>query len=381
MTESIDYLIVGSGLTGAVLARLLHETGREVLVLDRRQHLGGNVHDELHQSGIRFHTYGPHLFRTNSQGIWSFVNQYADFYPYQHQVSTFIDEQFEAWPITQDYLERTVGQHWTPGFTGKPTNFEEASLKIMPSVVYEKFVRDYTIKQWGVAPTSLAPELAKRFDVRTANDRRFSRQKYQGLPVGGYAALMRSLLTGIEVRTGVDFLQCRDRFHVRRNLIFTGPIDEYFGFDFGKLQYRGQRRASRFLADVEREQPDTVVNYPALDDGDFVRQIEWKQMMSPSEQKQLTGTLLTTETPFSPASADEFEYPFPDKSNAELYSKYRRRADAEEQLLMCGRLGEYRYYDMDHAIGRAFVLAKRVLKIESQHLDNAAIDAIPDSMK
>lgn len=378
MTESIDYLIVGSGLTGTVLARLLVDSGHDVLVLDRRPHVGGNVHDEVHQSGIRFHTYGPHLFRTNSEGIWDFVNQHADFYPYHHQVSTFVDGQHEAWPITQDSLERSVGKNWTAGFSGDPANFEQASLSIMPTLVYEKFVREYTMKQWGVKPATLAPELARRFDVREANDRRFSRQKFQGLPVGGYAALMRSLLDGIDVRVGVDFLTCRDDFHVRRKLIFTGPIDEYFNYELGKLQYRGQKRVHQFLPDVEREQPDSVVNYPLLKDGNFVRQIEWKSMMSPAEQRQLKGTLLTTETPFSPGNPDLYEYPFPNHSNAELYRKYRSRADAQDDLLMCGRLGEYRYYDMDHAIGRAFVLARRVLKVESRYLDSEAIAAIPN---
>ncbi|MCA8984928.1 MAG: NAD(P)-binding protein [Planctomycetaceae bacterium] len=372
MPESVDYLIVGSGLTGGTLARLLSDVGREVLVLDRRKHLGGNVYDEVHSSGIRFHTYGPHLFRTNSKGIWEFVNRFAEFYEYIHQVSTLVDGRYETWPITTDTLLRIAGEQWEPGFLGSPSNFEEASLRMMPRIVYEKFVRGYTIKQWGVDPKTLAAQLAKRFDVREEGDRRFSRHRFQGLPRKGYANLIANLLSGISVRTGVDYLQCRSQFHVRKMLIYTGPIDEYYNSELGKLYYRGQHRESQYLPNINQIQPDSVINYPGLEDGNLVRQIEWKLMMPKSEQLTITGTLLTTERPVYPNSPDEYEYPFPDQRNADLYAAYRKRADAEDGLIVCGRLGEYRYYDMDHAIGRALVLAKRKLGLVVSYLDSAA---------
>lgn len=377
MAESVDYLIVGTGLTGSTLARLLTDAGYEVLMLDRREHLGGNVFDEVHKdSGIRFHTYGPHLFRTNSVGLWNFMHRFVDFYDYFHRVSTFIDGELEAWPITESYLHRIAGKNWKPDFEGTPANFEEASLSMMPRVVYEKFVHAYTQKQWGVDPKTLDGALAKRFDVRKDDDRQFSPHKFQGLPVGGYAALMKSVLKGIDVRIGVDYLQCRDDFHVRKRLIFTGPIDEFYNFEYGQLTYRSQKRDKEYLPHVEEFQPGSQVNYPSSDDAAFVRRLEWKWMMDPNELVGTNGTLLTTETPFTPTNPNQFEYPFPDKKNAEHYQQYRKRAEADEKVLICGRLGEYRYFDMDQAIGRAFMLAKREFGLDVSFLDDDAASAI-----
>lgn len=374
---SIDYLIVGSGLTGATLARLLADAGREVLVLDRRAHLGGNVHDELHATGIRVQRYGPHFFRTNSPGIWSFLQRFTEFYDFQARIMTQVDGQLEAWPVTESYLRRAVGDTWEPGFRGTPTNFEEASLSMMPQVVYEKFVRDYTAKQWGVDPRTLDANLAKRFDVRRDDDWRLSRHRFQGLPTQGFAGMMQRMLAGIEVRTGVDYLRCREDFDVRRQLIFTGPIDEFYGYDLGALTYRGQVRQTEYLPHIERFQGNCVVNYPSKRDGELVRRMEWKQFMPIAEQPGLRGTVLTTETPWSPTDPNDFEYPFPNLQNGELYRQYRARAEADPRVLICGRLGEYRYFDMDQAIGRALVLAKRALQLEVSILDEDAQAAIP----
>lgn len=360
-----DYLIVGSGLTGAVIARTLTDANRRVLVVDRRSHVGGNVHDHVHPSGIRIHTYGPHYFRTNDDALWQFVNRFATFYKYEASLKSWVDGQFENWPIAGSYIRRVVGENWTPEFKGRPENFEEASLAIMPRVVYEKFVRGYNEKQWGVSAQTLSASLAKRFDVRADDEIRLMRHLYQGIPEQGYAGLMRNMLKEIPVRLNCDYLKQRAEFKFAKMVIFTGPIDEYFGGDLGWLKYRGQRRQHKYLADVEYVQPCGQVNNPDPNNGPHIRTLEWKHMMPREEVARVRGTVLTQEHTVTPTDSDEFEYPFPDDANASLYQSYRERAQAIPNLLVCGRLGEYRYYDMDQAIARAQLLAQRILTGQS----------------
>jgi UDP-galactopyranose mutase len=356
-----DYVVVGSGLTGAVIARTLTDAGREVIVLDRRNHLGGNVHDFVHASGIRIHTYGPHYFRTNSPKVWDFVNRFADFYRYDAEVASLVDGRIERWPVSTEYIERTVGNDWRPAFTGKPQNFEEASLAMMPADVYHKFVKGYSEKQWGVPARCLDAQLAGRFEVRDGDDRRLKKHRHQGIPVDGYAAFMKAMLDGIPVTLECDYLQARDDYAARRMLVFTGPIDEFFEWDLGKLHYRGQRREHTYLPDTEQHQPVGQVNNPDPHNGPTIRTLEWKHMMNPDQPVADRGTVITTETPHSPTEPGEYEYPFPDAQNRELYARYRARARQLRDVMICGRLGEYRYYDMDQAIARAMLLVKRLL--------------------
>ena len=210
-----DYLVVGSGLTGATIARTLADAGRDVLVLERRQHVGGNLHDLTHPSGIRIHAYGPHYFRTSSDSIWRFVERFAEFYRFEAVLMSEVDGRLEHWPIQEEYIRRAVGPDWRPGHQGPAGNFEEASLAMMPRPVYEKFVKFYTAKQWGVAPDTLAAALAGRFDVRRDGDLRLKTSRHQGIPRGGYSRLMRRMLEGIRVVIGVDYLRRRDRIHGR----------------------------------------------------------------------------------------------------------------------------------------------------------------------
>jgi UDP-galactopyranose mutase len=357
-----DYVIVGSGLTGAVIARLLVDRGRDVVLVDRRQHPGGNVHDHVHPSGIRIHTYGPHYFRTTSEEIWTFVNRFAAFYKYEAALKTLVDGCYENWPIAGSYIRRVVGEKWEPEFKGTPTNFEEASLAMMPRLVYEKFVKGYTEKQWGVPAQTLSASLAKRFDVREDDEPRLMRHKYQGIPVEGYGALMRNILAGIPIVISCDFLQHRKDFTARKLLIFTGPIDEFCGFELGRLKYRGQQRTHTYHADAEFAQPCGQVNNPDPRSGPHIRTLEWKHMMAPEYARRICGTVLTTEVTITPTEPNAYEYPFPDEVNARLYRAYRQRTGAMPNVLVCGRLGDYRYYDMDQAIGRAMMLAARILQ-------------------
>ena len=362
MTIKIDYLVVGSGLTGATIARLLQDSGREVMVLEKRDHVGGNVYDHIHSSGIRVHTYGPHYFRTNSERLWEFVNRFAQFYKYEASLKSFVDGNFENWPIAGSYIKKTVGSNWSASFKGEPKNFEEASLKMMPETIYQKFVKGYTEKQWGVKATELSADLAKRFDVREDDEPRLMRHKYQGIPAEGYSGFTKKLIEGIPVVLNFNYLLNKDMFDVKKKLIFTGPIDELFNFKFGKLEYRGQKRVHKYFEDIEFAQPCGQVNYPSPKQGSHIRVLEWKHMLPKESLDKVKGTVITKEIPFSPKNPDEYEYPFPSSKNQKLYRKYEEAAVADDKLIVCGRLGEYKYYDMDQAIARATTIAKNIIE-------------------
>lgn len=355
-----DYIIVGSGLTGAVIARELSDAGKNVIVLERRSHLGGNLHDHFHPSGILVHTYGPHYFRTNDDKIWEFVNRFTDFYEYVPILKSIVDGEYENWPIAASYIKKNIGESWKPDFDGVATNFEEASLSMMPKLIYEKFVKGYTEKQWGVESKKLSASLAKRFDVREDDDPRLMKHKHQGIPSLGYSAFMERMLEGIPTILNFDYVKNRASVKPKKMLVFTGPIDEFFDFDIGKLKYRGQRRLSQYIPDVDYVQPVGQLNNPSLHAGDHIRSLEWKHMMNPKYKDLIKGTIVTTETTFTPENPTNYEYPFPDEENALLYKKYRERAEALDEILICGRLGEYKYYDMDQAIARARKLAKQI---------------------
>ena len=362
MPLHVDFLIVGSGLTGATIARTLADAGCEVLVLERRGHIGGNVHDHVHPSGVRVHTYGPHYFRTNSEEIWQFVHRFSEFFPYQAEVKTLVDGRLEHWPVAAEYIRRQVGSSDAPCSDGAPSNFEEACLNMMPRLVYEKFVKGYTEKQWGTPAKNLSPRLASRFEVRLDNELRFSRHKYQGIPRAGYSEFTRKLLEGIPVLLNCDFLAARECFQARKLLIFTGAIDEFFAHDLGRLDYRAQRREHLFLKNETFIQPCGQVNNPNPELGSHIRTLEWKHMMSPDQTAGIIGTVITREHPYTPQDSDHCEYPFPDEKNQMLYEAYRSRVAAQGRLMICGRLGEYRYFDMDQAIGRALRIGRKILR-------------------
>jgi len=362
MPLQVDFLIVGSGLTGATIARTLADAGCEVLVLERRNHVGGNVHDHVHPSGVRVHTYGPHYFRTNSEEIWQFVHRFSEFFPYEAVVKTQVDGKLEQWPVAEEYIRREVGSFCPRSSDKLPSNFEEACLAMMPRLVYEKFVRGYTEKQWGTRADNLSPRLASRFKVRLDNDQRFSQHKHQGLPRAGYADFMSRMLEGVPVLLNCDFLAARGCFQARELLIFTGAIDEFFAHDLGRLDYRAQRREHLFLQNQHCFQPCGQVNNPSDGCGTHVRTLEWKHMMPPEQAAGISGTLITREHPYTPWDSDHYEYPFPDERNQGLYAAYRSRVAAHDRLMICGRLGEYRYFDMDQAIGRALRIARKILQ-------------------
>lgn len=354
----IDFLVVGSGLTGATMARVLTDHGYKVLILERRSHIGGNVYDEVHESGIHFHTYGPHIFRTSSQKIWGFVTRFADFRPNEYSVSSKVGNNYAPWPINENYIIEQCGENWQASFTGEVTNFEEAVLAKMPEKVYRQIIKGYTEKQWGVAAHTLSANLAARVSINKDNKRRLTTKKNQGLPTKGYHQMMKNMLEGIPVIMGCDYLTRRDEFQAKQ-VIYTGPIDEYFGYDLGRLEYRGQKRQVVYSDEDGLIFPTAQVNYPSREDGLHVRSIEWKHLMTESERESAYGSLISYEVPTTPVNPDHFEYPFPSAANQKLYKDYRKRANELENVLICGRLGEYQYFDMDQAIGRALSLVKR----------------------
>jgi UDP-galactopyranose mutase len=371
---NVDYLIVGSGLTGGTIARLLTDAGREVLILERRAHLGGNVHDSVHASGIRVHTYGPHYFRCSSPKIWDFVQRFSSFYDYQAVVKSQVNGHFEVWPLNETMFDQFPGWRQSRP-SGPPANFEEACLQKMPRPLYETFIRGYTRRQWGVDPRLLEPALASRIRINRKPEIHLTpHYAFQGLPTGGYAQLMLNLLQEIPTFGGVDYLEHRSDYRARKALIFTGSVDEFFNFDAGRLGYRSQKRNHEFLPGCSWHQPCAQVNHPTADDRAPVRTLEWKHLMQPKEQTAISGTVITQEFPFTPDSPEEFEYPMPTPHSAALYRQYRERAAAIPRLVVCGRLGAYRYFDMDQAIGHAMTVGKALLSRDAQPTEiNAAL--------
>ena len=355
-----DYLVVGTGLTGATIAQQLAAGGWSVVAVDRRAEIGGNVADYMHPSGIRVQTHGPHYFRTSSTRLWQFVQRFSSFFPYEARVLSRVDGIDEHWPVTAACILRRAG-YLPPRMPATGDDFESAVLSIMPRAVYEPFVKEYTEKQWGCSPRELDVALAARVQIRWDDDTRLTpRARHQGLPVAGYSALVKRMLRSIPVVLNFDYLRNRDLFRPRRMTVFTGPIDEYFDFVLGRLHYRGQQRVTTYHPETAQFQPVAQVNEPQHAAGPHIRTIEWKHLMRPVDAARAVGTVVTRETPFSPSDTEHYEYPFPDDSNRLLYERYRALAAELPHTLICGRLGEYRYYDMDQAIARALTLAQRI---------------------
>jgi len=357
---TVDYLVVGAGLTGSTVARILADHNREVLVLERRPAVGGNVHDYLHPCGVRVHTYGPHYFRCTSPQTWEFVNRFGTFFSYRASVKSFVKDRYEAWPIPRALFDSHTGWH-SGRRSAKPGNFEEACLQKMPRPVYEAYIEGYTRRQWGVEPSLLDSKLARRIRINDDHESELTPQyPFQGLPQKGYADLMARFVAGIPCLPGVDYLKARSEYRARKALVFTGSIDEFFGFDLGGLRYRGQERKHLFFRHLNWYQPCGQVNHPDASDAEPVRTVEWKHLMPAEQQCQVHGTIVTREYPFAASHPDQFEYPVPTARDQWLYRQYRRRVQAVPKLIVCGRLGEFLYLDMDQAIQRARLIARRL---------------------
>jgi UDP-galactopyranose mutase len=357
-----DYIIVGSGFFGSVCARELTDRGFKCLVLEKRNHIGGNCHSEK-IDGINMHTYGPHIFHTSNERVWNWINQYAKFNHYTNRpVANYKGELFtlpfnmwtfnQLWGVTHPHEAKAIIAEQSKEI-GEPKNLEEQAIKLVGRDVYEKLIKGYTSKQWMKPPDELPKEIIKRLPVRFTYDTNYFNDPYQGIPIGGYTQIFDQLLAGIEVQLETDYLADKSAWDAKaRNIIFTGPIDAYYDYQFGPLEYKTTRFEHKKLADTDNYQGVAIMNYTDAETP-YTRIIEYKHF----EFGQTDTTCITYEYPVPyVAKVTEPYYPVNDQANNALFSQYKSLADAEANVYFGGRLAEYKYYDMHQIIERAFDL-------------------------
>lgn len=357
--KKYDYLIVGAGLWGSVFAHEATRRGKKCLVVDRRTHTGGNIYCE-NVEGINVHTYGAHIFHTNDKAIWDYVNSFVEFNRYTNSpVANYKGELYnlpfnmntfyQLWGVkTPDEARAKIAEQVREAGITDPRNLEEQAISLVGTDMYHKLIKDYTEKQWGRKATELPAFIIKRLPVRFTFDNNYFNDRYQGIPIGGYNKLTEGLLGGVEVRLGVDFMENRAELdQLAEMVVYTGKIDEYFGFRFGDLEYRSLRFEHEVL-DTDNFQGNAVVNYTDAETP-FTRIIEHKHFEFGTQPKTVT----TREYPQEWTAGAEPYYPINDARNDALYRQYKALADTEEKILFGGRLAEYRYYDMHQVIGSA----------------------------
>lgn len=362
-----DYLIVGAGFAGSVLAeRLAVGSGKKVLLIDRRPHIGGNAYDHYDDAGILVHRYGPHIFHTNSREVFEYLSRFTDWRPYEHRVLASVDGQLVPIPINLDTINRLYGLNLTAmdvdkffASVAEPREHIQTSEDVVVSKVgrdlYEKFFRSYTRKQWDLDPSELDASVTSRVPVRSNRDDRYFTDTYQAMPLHGYTRLFQNLLDhrNIFIMLNTDFADIKKEF-AYRELIFTGPVDEYFDYCFGKLPYRSLRFKFE-THNVAQYQPVAVVNFP--NQHLYTRVTEFKHLTGQEHPK----TTLVYEYPC--ADLDPY-YPIPRPENAELYKKYKALADATPGVHFVGRLATYKYYNMDQVTAQALTLYARLAGVE-----------------
>ena len=363
-----DYLIVGAGLFGASFAREAVDAGKTVLVIDKRDHIGGNVYTK-DVEGIQVHQYGAHIFHTNDKKVWDYVNRFAEFNRYTNSpVANYHGELYslpfnmytfnKMWGVItpQEAEEKIAQQRAAAGITD-PQNLEEQAISLVGTDIYEKLVKGYTEKQWGRPCTELPSFIIKRLPVRLTFDNNYFNAKYQGIPIGGYTAMVEKMLRGIEVRLNVDYLENKEAFDAMADkVIYTGSIDSYFGSCYGPLSYRSVRFETELL-DMPNYQGNAVVNYTDRETP-YTRIIEHKHFEFGTQPK----TVISREYSSEWQPGVEPYYPVNDEKNNALYQQYKALAEKEEKVIFGGRLGEYRYYDMDAVLLSALSLAEKELQ-------------------
>ena len=364
MKEHYDYLIVGAGLYGAVFAQKAMEAGKTCLVIEKRDHIAGNIYTEAVE-GIQVHRYGAHIFHTNNDEVWNYVNRFATFNRYTNSpVANYKGEIYnmpfnmntfnKMWGVitpaeAQAEIERQRAAH----YVAEPKNLEEQAINLVGTDIYEKLVKHYTEKQWGRPCTELPAFIIKRLPVRFIYDNNYFNALYQGIPVGGYTAMVEKMLEGAEVKLGVDYLADKAAWDaVADKVVYTGPIDAYFGYKLGALAYRSVRFETETL-DMENYQGNAVVNYTDADTP-YTRIIEHKHFEFGAQPK----TVISREYSAEWKVGDEPYYPVNDEANGALYQQYKALAEGEEKVIFGGRLGEYKYYDMDRVIEAALAAWK-----------------------
>ena len=363
-TTTYDYLIVGSGLFGCVFAHEATKRGKRCLVIDKREHSGGNVYCDRVE-GINVHKYGAHIFHTNDRYIWDYVNSFVEFNRYTNSplanfegnlynlpfnMNTF----YQLWKVkTPEEAKAKIQSQIDQNATGTPQNLEEQAISLIGTDIYYKLIKGYTEKQWGRAATELPAFIIKRLPVRYTYDNNYFDDKYQGIPIGGYNKLTEGLLGDIPVQLGVDYFANREHWNsLADQIVFTGNIDQYYGYEFGKLEYRSLR-FEHTTYDTQNYQGNAVINYTEQHIP-YTRTIEHKHFEFGTQDK----TVVTKEYPEEWTPEKEAYYPVNDAKNTELYTKYKALAEKEDKVIFGGRLAEYKYYDMHQIIGSALKKVK-----------------------
>ncbi|WGK93906.1 MULTISPECIES: UDP-galactopyranose mutase [Flavobacterium] len=354
-----DYLIVGSGLFGAVFAHEAHKKGKKCLVIDKRNHKGGNVYCEQIED-INVHKYGAHIFHTNDKDIWDYVNQFVEFNRYTNSPVAFYKDEVYNLPFNMNTFNQLWGvktpeeaktkieeQVKSSGITN-PKNLEEQAISLVGIDIYEKLIKGYTEKQWGRKATELPAFIIKRLPVRFTYDNNYFNDKYQGIPIGGYNKLIDGLLDGIEVRLNVDFFTQREELtRLADKIVFTGKIDEYYNNQFGSLEYRSLKFETKTL-DQTNFQGNAVINYTESQIP-YTRIIEHKHFEFGTQKK----TVITYEYPDEWSPGKESYYPVNDDKNNAIYNQYKKLSEKDDSVIFGGRLAEYKYYDMHQIIASA----------------------------
>jgi len=361
--RKVDVLVVGAGFSGSVAARELAERGKSVLVIDKRQHIGGNAYDRYDEHGILVHPYGPHIFHTKSKRIFDYLSQFTAWRPYEHRVLAQVEGQLYPIPINRTTINKLYGlnldEEGVAAFLEsvrepreKLETSEDVVLNSVGRDLCDKFFRGYTRKQWGLDLSQLDAGVAARIPTRTNDDDRYFTDEYQAMPKEGYARLFENILDHpkIDVELGVDFSDVRDSAQAR-HVVYTGPIDEYFGHRYGCLPYRSLRFVHEHLSRLSPYQAGGTVNYP--NDHSYTRITEFKHITG----QVCSGTSIVREYPME--QGDPY-YPVPRPQNDLLYSRYRRLAEKEKKTTFVGRLAQYHYYNMDHVVGGAWRAATYV---------------------
>lgn len=356
MAKKYDYLIVGAGLYGAVFAQELKKAGKTCLVIDKRDHIAGNIYTH-EMEGIQVHQYGAHIFHTNNKEVWDYLSQFTTFNRYTNSpVANYKGEMYnlpfnmntfnKMWGvITPDQAKAKIEEQRKANYTEEPKNLEEQAINLVGVDIYEKLIKSYTEKQWGRPCTELPTFIIKRLPVRFIYDNNYFNALYQGIPVGGYTAMVEKMLEGVEVRLGQDYLADKAQWdELADKVVYTGPVDAYFAYKLGVLEYRSVRFETEVL-DMENYQGNAVVNYTDAETP-YTRIIEHKHFEFGTQEK----TVISREYSAEWKPGDEPYYPVNDDKNSALYAQYKDLAAQEENVIFGGRLGEYQYYDMDKVV-------------------------------
>ena len=374
MKNKYDFLIIGSGLFGATFAYLAKRVGKKCLVIEKRPHLGGNVYCESVKS-INVHRYGAHIFHTSNKEVWNFVNQFVEFNRYTNcPVANFkgrlynlpfnMNTFYQMWGVTtpEEAMRKIEEQKALVSMDGEPRNLEEQALRLVGSDIYEALIKGYTEKQWGRPCSELPAFIIRRLPLRFVFDNNYFNDTYQGIPIGGYNKLIDNLLEGVETRVNTDFFAHNEEWlSMAEKVVYTGPIDEFYDYRFGRLQYRTVRFEQEVL-DVPNYQGNAVVNYTERE-VPYTRIIEHKHFESFGQAVyDNSKTVISKEYSVEFKEGMEPYYPVNDEKNTVLYNQYKALAEQEENVYFGGRLAEYKYYDMAPTIEKAMELVKMVLK-------------------